>query len=242
MKILKENFGNIYYTFDDPISAREFFSDKLDRTVHNMSPLHLQEVTQYEKNLLPALAHEIVSRQQKCVVITIFNLIAVVINHSLAVGLNLTIENLTEEVHWLRNIIESFRGLVETTNIEKSIEDAFIVHSNLIRLSSEKLIQLVKNSVNQGDINPKILKAYALSDSTMTKSVPFVMLQIYVNPVLQYFVDGACLVTVLSKSSRLTKGELNFLMNDWNSTYVGTLNQWSQYIPFSYFTGVLLSF
>lgn len=208
MKILKENFGNIYYTFDDPLSAKEFFGNKLDRSTHNMGPLHLQELTHYEKSLLPPLAHEIVRRQQRSTVITVFNVMSVIINYNLSIGRQLKLQDLVKEVYWLKNILMAFGGFVQVENIEKSLEDAFAIHSNLITLDSTKQIQLVKNSVNQGHINPKILKAHALSDRTMTKSVPFVMLQIYVNPILQYFVDGSFLVIILSQINKLTKGKL----------------------------------
>lgn len=210
MKILKENFGNIYYTFDDPISAKDFFGNKLDRSSHVMAPLHLQELTQSEKSLLPPLAHEIIYRQQRCTVVTVFNLMAVAFNHNLSHGQNLNIENLIKCVDWLKNLIQSFGGLVQSENIEKSIEDAFTVHSNLIRLSPGGQIELVANNVEQGVINSKVFKGHPLSDRTMTISVPFVMLQIYVNPVLQYFIDGAILVTILSKRDKLTKGKIGF--------------------------------
>lgn len=207
MKILKENYGNIYYTFDDPICAKDFYAGKLDRNVHNKAPLHLQELTAYEKSLLPSLAHEIVHRQQKSTVITVFNMMAVALNYNLTIGQVLTLETLTEEVIWLKNVLEDFGGCVQFENLENSIADALIVHGNLVRLSSEGEIILVSITVNQGDINQKILKAHALSDAVMTEAVPFVMLQIYINPVLQYLIDGAILVTILSKRLRLNKGE-----------------------------------
>lgn len=207
MKILKENFGNIYYTFDDPISAKEIFGEKLDRSAHTMAPLHLQEITQSEKNLLPPLAYEIVRRQQKSIVLTVFNLMSVVINHNLTVRQHLRIDELREEVRWLKDVLETFGAVIGTEELLKNIDDAFDVHGNLVRLSEEQRIELVKNRVSQEHINPKILKGHSLSDRTMTESVPFVMLQIYINPVLQYFVDGAVLVIILSRHHRLSKGE-----------------------------------
>lgn len=207
MKILKEHFGNIYYTFDDPISAKEFFGDKLDRSVHSMGPLHMKELTQYEKNFLPPLAYEIVSRQQRCTVLTVFNLASVIINHNLCVEGNLEVDYLKKEIHWLKNVMESFGAFIQAEVDEKGLEEAFVVHKNLITLNTKKHIQLVNGSVNQGQINPKKWKAHVLSDETMTKSVPFIMLQIYINPILYYVVDGAILVTILSRKNKLTKGK-----------------------------------
>lgn len=209
MKILKENFGNIFYTFDHPISAKDFFGDKLDRSAHSMGPLHLQELTQTEKNLLPPLAHEIVRRQQRCTVVTTFNLMAVVINYNLGIrNNNIEIGALVSEMNWLKSVLEACGAFVQTEDdTDKSLKDIFNVHSNLISIDSKKQIRLVRSNVKQGVIDPKKLKAYALSDETMSKSIPFVMLQMYVNPVLQFVVDGAFLVTILSRFSELTEGE-----------------------------------
>lgn len=210
MKILKENFGDIYYTFDEPISAKDFFGDKLDRRAHAIGPLHLQELTQEDKNLLPPLAHNIVKRQQKYTTVTVFNIMAVILNNYLTMERIISLENLKTEIYWLKNIVESLGGYVPLHDIDKSIEDAFDVHKNVLTLSSERNVMLVGNDVKQGEINPKILKAYSLSDATMSNSLPFVMLQIYVNPVLQYFIDCAILVVVLSSHDRLEKGYYSF--------------------------------
>lgn len=206
LKILKENYGKIYYTFDDPISAKEFFAGKLNRSLHSIPPLHLQELTQSEKNLLPPLAHEFVYRQQKCSVTTVFNLMAVIINHNLTIGRNLSIEELKIEMYWLRNTIESFGGFIHTENFENDIKDAFNVHGNLIRLSSDNQVDLVKGNIEDNNVKPNVFKAHSLSGRILMESLPFVMLQIYMNPVLQYFVDGAVLVTVLDQSGKLLKG------------------------------------
>ncbi|CAG9860449.1 unnamed protein product [Phyllotreta striolata] len=198
MKILKENFGNIYIHMDKPISAKEFFGSKLDRSVHNLTPLHKQEVTEDEKTLLPPLAYEILNRQQKVLVTTVFNLVSLVLNNNLAYETELlSMEELACDVKWIREILRSLGGFTHTTNIERSIDDCLKTHKNLVYLNRKGKLKLVRNPISQGEINHKKLKGHYLSDDTMTYSVPFVTLQIYINPILHYFIDIDIILVIL---------------------------------------------
>ncbi|KAG5890225.1 hypothetical protein JTB14_028766 [Gonioctena quinquepunctata] len=209
LKIIKENFGDIFIHMDDVISARKFFEGKTDRSVHSLGPIHQQEITEDDKNLIPPLAHEIVRSQQRCNVMSVFNLIALILNDNFAKRRHLsTVDDLTEQIIWIKQILESLGGFVYTTNLQENIKDAFSVHSNLVGVNSENKVCLVSTEVIQEKINPLKLKGHALSDETMTQSVPFVMLQIYVNPTLHYFIDMAILSIILDKRRNLVKDEL----------------------------------
>nr|XP_023017057.1 dihydroxyacetone phosphate acyltransferase [Leptinotarsa decemlineata]XP_023017058.1 dihydroxyacetone phosphate acyltransferase [Leptinotarsa decemlineata] len=209
LKIIKEHFGDIFIHVDEAISAKKYFEGKIQRTSHNVGPIHQQDMTEEEKNLIPQFANEIVHRQQKNNVLTVFNLIALVINNNYAnQRVSFTLDELTKQVMWMKQILETLGCFIHTTNLEKSIKDSFIIHSNLIRLDSENKVCLISNEVTQEKISPLKLKGHALSDKTMTYSVPFIMLQIYVNPSLHYFVDVAILAIILNKRSSLIKDEL----------------------------------
>lgn len=207
MKILKESFGNIYVHMDKPISVKQFFGNKVDRSVHNLGALHQQEVTDEEKKLLPSLAYEILNRQQKVLVTTVFNLVSLILNNNLVYEKDLlTLEELTKDVQWIRETVRFLGGFTHSTNIERSINDCFNTHKNLIRINRNKKIKIVSNKISHGEINHKKLKGHLLSDETMTYSVPFVTLQIYVNPVLHYFVDINIILVILSSKS-MNEGE-----------------------------------
>ncbi|XP_056635483.1 dihydroxyacetone phosphate acyltransferase isoform X2 [Diorhabda sublineata] len=190
MKILKEEFGNIYIHMDAPISVRKFFGNKINRGVHNLGPLYQQELTENEKNHLPSLAYEILNRHQKVSVVTVFNLIAIILNNNLSYDKTaLTIEELTEEVEWIKNIIQHLGGFIYVENLTESVREALSVHKGLIMLNEDKKLTLIKNKVNQQSFDLKRLKAHALNDDVMTHSIPFVTLQIYSNLVLHYFIE-----------------------------------------------------
>ncbi|XP_050509840.1 dihydroxyacetone phosphate acyltransferase [Diabrotica virgifera virgifera] len=208
MKILKENFGNIYLHMDEPISVKEYFGDKINRSIHSIGPLHKQEVTVEEKRQLPPLAHEILKRQQNATVLTVFNLMAIIINNNLTYQTNrLTVKELVGEVTWIRSVVDKLGAFTHFENAEKGVREALITHNNLIRLDKRKMLRLIKNRVSQQVVNPKKLKGHALSDTTMTESVPFVMLQIYTNPVLQFLIDINIILVIL-KYKTMDKDEL----------------------------------
>lgn len=176
--------------------------------MHNKGPVHLQEITEKEKSLMPPLGHEIVYRQQKSSVITVFNLISLIVNNNLTSAERISKLKLLEEVNWLKDIMETFGAFVHIDlSINNSIDDSFIVHSNLIKLGDDQTVQLIVNEIAQGNINPKKMKAHSLSDKTMTFATPFVMLQIYINAMLHYLVDAAFIVCILEKHNALTKGK-----------------------------------
>ncbi|XP_018578709.1 dihydroxyacetone phosphate acyltransferase isoform X2 [Anoplophora glabripennis] len=198
LKVIKENFGKIYFHFGQPISAKRFFGDKLERSVHNMGPLHVQEMTEKEKAVIPSLAHTIVHTQQKCGVINVFNLVALILNDNLVNSKELlTVKELIEEVYWLKDVIQKLGAFVYTENIENSVDECFVVHKNLIEVQPNNRIRLVHNNIILDKIHSSKLKAHSLSEKCMTFSVPFVMLQMYINPSLHYFLDVALIVVIL---------------------------------------------
>ncbi|KAJ8972251.1 hypothetical protein NQ314_000269, partial [Rhamnusium bicolor] len=132
--------------------------------------------------------------------------VSLILNNNLATRQELlTVEELTKEVYWLKGVIELYGAFVHTENVEDSIKDCFIVHNNLIEVTAGDRVCLVRNNIVLDKINPSKLKAHSLSDQTITYALPFVMLQIYINPTLQYFVDSALLVVILNCQTNLNK-------------------------------------
>jgi glycerone phosphate O-acyltransferase len=162
-----------------------------------------------EKKLVPKLAHEIVYRQQKHCVITTFNLLAIVLHNNLIKGKDLlNVEEIIEEIVWLKGIVEALGGFVCIDNVQKNVLDALEVHQNIVTLTSDGKVTLVSNEIVLDKANITKLKGHELSEKTITLSVPFMMLQIYINPVLHYFVDVAVLVLILKNHERAALDEL----------------------------------
>ncbi|CAH1116957.1 unnamed protein product [Phaedon cochleariae] len=209
LKLIKEKYGDIYIHLDEPISAKRFFGDKLDRSVHSLGSVHNQEITEDEKKLLPPLADEILHRQQRSIVLMTFNLMALVLNDNFA-GQRplLSMAQLCDEVDWIKSILAHLGAPVATKDTEKDVTSSFLVHNNLVGLNMKHKVCLISDKVTLDGLNPVKLKGHALSDATMSYSVPFVMLQIYVNPALQYLVDMAVICIILSKEDCLNEDKL----------------------------------
>ncbi|XP_030763491.1 dihydroxyacetone phosphate acyltransferase [Sitophilus oryzae] len=208
LKIIKENFGNMYIHFDKPISIREYFGAKLDRTAHSFGPLHIQEITEEEKAYIPPLAHEIVQRQQKSTVLSCFNLVSWVMNYNLTKGNKfISRKELVFEMNALKEILQEWGARIFITDIQNDINECLKVHSNLIYEIDDR-IGLVENKIVVGPVNPNKLKGHSLTEDTIAYSVPFVMLQIYVNPVLHYLVDAALIVIILRSPGTMKKDDL----------------------------------
>lgn len=176
-----------------------------------MGPLHLQEISEKEKMLIPPLAHEIIRKQQKCSTITVFNLISLALNYNLVTSNELLkVKELTREVRWLKDVMEILGAFVYIEDIERSINECFLVHKNLVEITVDGKICLVHNNIVLDKTNATKLKGHSLSEKCMTISVPYVVLQIYINPSLHYLVDVAFIVTILKFHKHLDAGECLF--------------------------------
>lgn len=215
LSIVKEKFGSIYFDVAEPISAKQFFGSNINRTLHNLKPIHLHEITDSEKKLIPELSHEIVYKQQKHCVITTFNLLSIILHNNLTSGRELlSIDEIIQEVLWLKEIIEKLGAYVFLKDPKRDVLAALEVHNNFVRVNEEGKVTLIWDKVVLGQVNVTKLKGHELSEKTITFSVPFIMLQLYVNPTLHYFIDVAVLVLIVKHhATPLVQGNYNCIQN-----------------------------
>lgn len=197
----------MYFHFGEPISTRDFLEPVLDRTKHSFGPLHLHEINEEEKKVVPYLAYEIVRRQQLNSVLSYFNLIALILNNNVTRGqVKISRPELIEDLSVLRTALTSWGATIFEQDLNDVVQECLVVHQNLVQSSNDGSIELVTTKIDVGRLDPSKLKAHALSADTISYSVPFVMLQIYANPVLHYLVDGAIITVVLKSLGIMDKG------------------------------------
>lgn len=86
----------------------------------------------------------------------------------------------------------------EKSNIKSKILDALDVHKNILQLSVDGKITLMKPVIaNVQTINVTKLKGHNLSTNTLRNSVPAFSLQIYCNPCLRWLVQPAFVLLVV---------------------------------------------
>ncbi|KAL1493758.1 hypothetical protein ABEB36_009452 [Hypothenemus hampei] len=209
LSIIKQNYGNIFFHFGDPISTRDILEDKINRTKYSKGPTHIHEINEEEKRVIPILAYEIVRKQQSSTVISYFNLIALILNNHITRDQNTTsLHELCSEVRILRNVLRLWGAPIFERDIEETVLETLMVHKGLVTTDENQTIGLITNKITTGKLNADKLKAHALSENTISYSVPFITLQIYANPVLHYLVDGALVVIILRSVGEMAIDDL----------------------------------
>lgn len=174
--------------------------------------MYQQEPSDKEKQLIPPLAYEIVRSQQSYSVVTPFHLISLALYTNLSSnGELLSISQLIQEVNWLKEVLEGFGAFVNMPDAKESIFEALQVHKNKICLTKDNKIDLMTNKIILDKKNLRKFKAHQISDDIMSYSVPFILLQIYVNPLMHYLVDASLIVVILQAQKRLNRGKYVFL-------------------------------
>lgn len=148
-------------------------------------------------------------RQQLASVVSYFNLIALILNNNITRGQQFTgVEELAEEIRILRDTLRSWGATIFDQDIGNAIKESLKVHENLITVGDNQNVGLVTSQISMGVVDARKLKGHSLSEATISYSVPFMMLQIYANPVLHYFIDGALIVIALRSLGSLNKGKM----------------------------------
>ncbi|KAJ1529355.1 hypothetical protein ONE63_006143 [Megalurothrips usitatus] len=201
LNALDEKYGKIYADFGEPISMREFLESQMfERARHSVGPIHLQPLTDEEMAMIRVLSHHIVRSQQQISVLSPFHLVAVILNNNLLTHgtFEMQLSDLIREVAWFRSVIETFGATVDISgDVEKSVREALHVHKSLITLLPDGAVQLKAVHLPGTRIDTSRLKGHALLDDTMSRAVPLLMLQHYVNPALHFLANPALVTTVM---------------------------------------------
>lgn len=113
LSILNENYGNVYVQIGEPFSIKDYFGNRIDRSLHNFGPIQLQDLTKAESRQIVDLAHSIVDKQRELTVVTCFNLIAAVFNdHIVSASNPLSWKELVLDVTWLLSVMETLGAVV----------------------------------------------------------------------------------------------------------------------------------
>lgn len=196
---MKEDYGTIYVDIAKPISAHDYFANKTDKLIHNMNPKYLTIVSKDEKEAMQLFANDILYTQQKHCTISTFNLLSLILMNNLTTEKDLlTRQSLISEIVWIKTILEKLGALVIVKDLDVDLENALRTHKNLVLVNDENRVQLVQNEILLKDVDVRKFKAHTLSENTMALCVPFIMLQIYVNNCLHYFVNASVISLIVN--------------------------------------------
>lgn len=149
---------------------------------------------------LLCLVLQVISQQQSLIVLTVFNVVSLYMNYRLFVDKSTSLQQLADGTLLLSTHLKALGALVsvEHTNIKSKILDSLDVHKNILQLSIDGKVTLMKPVIaNVQTINPTKLKGHNLSTNTLRNSVPAFSLQIYCNPCMRWLIQPAFVLLVV---------------------------------------------
>ncbi|KFB40728.1 AGAP001908-PA-like protein [Anopheles sinensis] len=204
LSIVRENFGSIYLEFGDPISAKHYFGDGLNRAQHTVAPSFAQVLAKEEREAIQDLANDVVHLQQHRMVLTTFHLIAHYYNYRKYHGQAVALDQLVQGVTLLGRILESLGAITElegAENVENLILQALAVHRNILQLTAERVLVIAKTYHDFNGVDKRKLKGHNLSEGVMKLAVPIFSLQLYCNPCLHWLAVPAMVLLAAKRIS-----------------------------------------
>lgn len=221
-----QNYGKIYFDFDEPMTLNEYFGTKVDRFVHASEPAHVQTLRSDELQLITDLANEVVRRQQNKIVIMTYNLIALIYNEMTFTNTidELQFWELKRKIIGLTELFETFGALVavDLKNLDKDIHDTFAVHGNILELvGNNNNVHLIKSNVDLKNMNISQLKGHRLCNEVMNIAVPALSLQLYCNPAMFWLAEPAFFVlSALGRNSAIRVDDLKADVDLLRQTFI----------------------
>lgn len=212
LSIVRENFGSIYLEFGDPISAKHYFGDGLNRAQHTVAPSFTQVLAKEEREAIQDLANDVVHLQQHRMVLTAFHLIAHYYNYRKYHGQAVAMDQLVQGVTLLGRILKNLGAITElegAENVEHLILEALAVHRNILQLTAERVLVIAKTYHEFSRVDKRKLKGHNLSEGVMKLAVPIFSLQLYCNPCLHWLAVPAMVLLAAKRFSLASNAALD---------------------------------
>uniref|UniRef100_A0A671S0K5 Si:ch73-21k16.5 n=1 Tax=Sinocyclocheilus anshuiensis TaxID=1608454 RepID=A0A671S0K5_9TELE len=124
--VLKEDYGCMHVCFGNPVSVRDLVKGKINRRQYNLVPRDLpMKPSKETQEFVSGLAHMIIRLQERNVVLSAWNLMAVVLLQNLQ-GIDLDL--LTHKTLWLRRLALRFGAHLRWP---KNVSDSEVMSSSV---------------------------------------------------------------------------------------------------------------
>uniref|UniRef100_A0A8C2HR68 Si:ch73-21k16.5 n=1 Tax=Cyprinus carpio TaxID=7962 RepID=A0A8C2HR68_CYPCA len=132
--VLKENYGCMHVFFGNPVSVRDLVKGKINHRQYNLVPRDLPMKPSKEmQEFVSGLAHTIIRLQERNVVLSAWNLMAVVLLQNLQ-GIDLDL--LTQKTLWLRRVAQRFGAHLrwpENVSDSEVMSSSVSLHHSVVR-------------------------------------------------------------------------------------------------------------
>ncbi|XP_074000173.1 dihydroxyacetone phosphate acyltransferase isoform X2 [Rhodnius prolixus] len=197
---MKGVYGDVFFNFGQPINVRDWIGANFVDSQGN-GKINVSTVTH-------RLAHHVIERQSDLQIYGIFNVLAIVMSFRVwnLDSYSILFTDAVVEVEELCGLFKRRSAQVHYhDNIRNAVINACRVHSNLVQLVNGTLT-FKKSSVTQA-ANLSEHKDI-LSEESICKVVPVIMLQLYINPCLHLFVTPALVLFSFKPAKKLFGGSV----------------------------------
>lgn len=197
---LNDHFGSIYINLGTPFSVKEFLQNNTSLSKETLKPVDMQQLTPGEFKQVQSIAEYVINRQQKSTAATISNLLSLVLMQSIMNNEPLKYDEVIEEVDWMASVLRNSGAAVFLNDVRSSVDKIIVVHAKMMRLDENRRLRLIGGVLMDLANDTKVkMKGHVLQARTMMVAVPVIQLQLYVNPILHYFVPPALICLLVHK-------------------------------------------
>uniref|UniRef100_A0A0N5C9Y8 PlsC domain-containing protein n=1 Tax=Strongyloides papillosus TaxID=174720 RepID=A0A0N5C9Y8_STREA len=200
--ILSEKYGNVYMTFGEPISTRNFFGDKINRMGISRNPKIFIKFDSDVKHQIKKLAHVIIKKHNQNSIITIFPIISFSIiklfqDKHLPGCDKVSYKKLYDSVLLYYQLLEHFKinMVLENDSLDLEIRYQLSLHKNLFSHISIETLRNEVFEISLSDIS--FDKEVQVKKIIPDNGVVYIILQNYANQFLHHFIDMAIIGIIL---------------------------------------------
>lgn len=199
-KILDDDYGNFFMHIGKPISVREFCTNKIDRTVHNLGPRHLSSTSEAEHLAIEQLAYEVIHRHQKDLIVSPFVLVAaVLITYMQKNVMEMPLQRLVDDTRWLLSLLSSMGHNINwnyNSDPVLIVKEHCAVHHNVVHITEKDVVHIIEIHSNSAAVEAA-QRLSNLAEQTLSRAVSHVLLSHYSNQLLHLIIHEGLIVLAL---------------------------------------------
>ncbi|KAM9704498.1 dihydroxyacetone phosphate acyltransferase [Menidia menidia] len=218
-KVLSEDYGSIHVYFGQPVSVRSLAEGRVNRGQFNLTPRHIPRRPGEDVGVfVNAAAYRLVRAQEENMVLKPWVLLASLLlqNQPAGRGQGLTLEELTQQAAWLRDLARQFGAFLhwpDQVPPSEVVSSSLSLHGGLVRVS-EGRVHLALELGGAGAPEEELLR----------RAVVVLSCASYRNQGLHVFLRPALLASALRTASSSRKQDVfnsfTFLRNVFSNEFI----------------------
>ncbi|KAF7666496.1 hypothetical protein LDENG_00105360 [Lucifuga dentata] len=228
--ILNEDYGSIHVYFGQPVSVRSLAQGRVNRCHFNLMPRHIPtRASEDIQDFVNDSAYRLVRAQEENMVLKPWVLLASLLlqnhhqNHEAGQERGMALDELTEEVVWLRDLSRQYRAFLQWPDHmlpSEVVSASLSLHCRLVRVS-EGRVRLILGEQG-GPEKPH--SSVTPEEELMSQAVMVLSCASYRNQGLHVFLRPALLASAIHTASSNKKQEVyntfSFLRNMFSNEFI----------------------